>query len=440
MTGRNGERSAPPSLEAVRRQLAYLADRSPLYRRRLGRLATRLRRLEDLRAVGYTTKEELRASQERDPPFGEYLCAPLEALVRVHLTSGTTGAPVAIGLTRADHERNSAIGSEAFRIAGVRPGDLIAHCLNYSLYAGGVADHMALEASGATVVPIGVGQSRRLLETIPRLGITALFGTLSYPSHLAARARELGLEPRELGLRLIVTAGEPGAGLAALRRQIEASFGARAVDTFGMSDVWSTMAGECGEGEGMHLTSRGAALLELCDPESGEPIEIEDGASGELVWTHVGRDASPLLRYRSADLGRVWIEPCPCGRQGLRLRIEGRRDDMIRVRGANVHPQAVGALLGERPRLGRYAIVAEGDPIEPPLRVLVEASGVARAELEDLEEELRRKLGAAVTLQALPRGTLPVAEHKTRLVYRPARGDELPPALASALPGKEGRG
>jgi phenylacetate-CoA ligase len=440
MSGHDGERSARPSLEAVRRQLAYLAERSPLYRRRLGGLATRLRRLEDLRAVEYTTKEEVRASQERDPPFGEYLCAPREALVRVHLTSGTTGAPVAIALTRADHERNSAIGGEAFRIAGVRPDDLIAHCLNYSLYAGGVADHMALEASGATVVPIGVGQSRRLLETIPRLRITALFGTLSYPSHLARRAHELGLEPRELGLRLIVTAGEPGAGLAELRRQIEASFGGRAVDTFGMSDVWSTMAGECPHGEGMHLTSGGSALLELCDPESGEPIEMDDGASGELVWTHVGREASPLLRYRSADLGRVWIAPCACGRPGPRLRIEGRRDDMIRVRGANVHPQAVGALLGRRPELGRYAIVAEGDPVEPPLRVVVEAAEDARVELEHLERELRRKLGAAVTLQALPRGALPVAEHKTRLVYRPTLGDELPPALASALAGGEGRG
>jgi phenylacetate-CoA ligase len=437
---RGEERFAEPPLDAVRRQFAYLAERSAFYRRRLGGLADRLRRLGDLRAVEYTTKDELRAGQEREPPFGEHLCASREALVRVHVTSGTTGTPVAIGLTRADHERNSAIGGEAFRIAGLRPDDVVAHCLNYALYAGGVADHMALEASGATVVPVGVGQSERLLEVVPRLGITALFGTLSYPSHVARRARELGIEPRALGLRLLVTAGEPGAGLSAVRREIEGAWGAPAVDTFGMSDVWSTMAGECGEGEGMHLTVRGAALLELCDPGSGEAIQIEDGATGEFVWTHVGREASPLLRYRSADLGTVWTRPCACGRAGLRLRIEGRTDDMIRVRAANVYPQAVGAVLGERPSLGRYAIVAEGDPVEPPLRVVVEAAEVPGAELERLERELRRRLRAAVTLQPLSPGALPVAEHKTRLVYRPARGDELPAAVASALPSKDGEG
>jgi len=423
--------------ERLRRQLSYLADRSSLYRRKLGGLAERLRRLEDLGAVEYTTKDELRAGQERDPPFGEHLCAPRDALVRIHVTSGTTGRPVAIGFTRADHDRNSAIGGAAFRIAGVRPDDVVAHCLNYALYAGGIADHMALEASGATVVPVGVGQSRRLLELIPRLGITAVFGTLSYPSHLARTARELHLEPRGLGLRRLITAGEPGAGLAAVRREIEQAWGTAVADTFGMSDVWSTMAGECGQGEGLHVTAGEAAVVELCDPHTAEPVEIEDGATGELVWTHVGREASPLLRYRSADLARVWTRPCACGRAGLRIRIEGRRDDMIRVRGANVHPQAVGAVLATRPAFGRYAIVAAGDPVQPPLRVLVEAAGAGRAELSAAEDELRRTLGAAVELTALAAGELPVAEHKTRLVYRLTGGADLPAALAAALDRKD---
>ena len=427
-----------PTADRLRCQLSYLADRSPLYRRKLGGLAERLRRVDDLRVVEYTTKEELRAGQERDPPFGDHLCAPRDALVRIHVTSGTTGRPVAIGLTRADHDRNSAIGGAAFRIAGVRPEDVVAHCLNYALYAGGIADHMALERSGATVVPVGVGQSQRLLELIPRLGITAVFGTLSYPSHLARKARELKLEPRDLGLRLLVTAGEPGAGLAAVRREIEQAWGAPVADTFGMSDVWSTMAGECGQGEGMHVTAGEAALVELCDPETGEPVDIEDGATGELVWTHADREASPLLRYRSADLARVWTAPCACGRAGLRIRIEGRRDDMIRVRGANVHPQAVGAVLATRPAFGRYAVVATGDPVQPPLRVLVEAAEADRADLHAAEDDLRRTLGASVELTALAPGSLPVAEHKTRLVYRLMPGVELPPALAAALDRKDG--
>jgi phenylacetate-CoA ligase len=427
-----------PTADRLRRQLSYLADRSPLYRRRLCGLAERLRRVEDLREVEYTTKDELRAGQERDPPFGEHLCAPRDALVRVHVTSGTTGRPVAIGLTRADHDRNSAIGGAAFRIAGVRPDDVVAHCLNYALYAGGIADHMALERSGATVVPVGVGQSQRLLELIPRLGITAVFGTLSYPSHLARKARELELEPRDLALRLLVTAGEPGAGLAAVRREIEQAWDAPVADTFGMSDVWSTMAGECGKGEGLHVTAGEAALVELCDPDTGEPVDIEDGATGELVWTHVDREASPLLRYRSADLARVWTAPCACGRAGLRIRIEGRRDDMIRVRGANVHPQAVGAVLATRPAFGRYAVIATGDPVQPPLRVLVEAAEADHTDLHAAEGDLRRTLGASVELTAIAPDSLPVAEHKTRLVYRLMPGVELPSELAAALDPKDG--
>jgi phenylacetate-CoA ligase len=418
-------------LDALRRQLDYLAERSPFYRRRLA--GVRVRRLEDLCAVPFTTKEELRAGQERDPPFGDHLCAPREALVRVHVTSGTTGTPVAVGFTRADHERNSAIGGAAFSIAGLRPDDTVAHCLNYALYAGGVADHMALEASGATVVPVGVGQSRRLLDLIPRLGITALFGTLSYPAYLAGRAREAGVEPRSLGLRHLVTAGEPGAGLAAVRREIEDTWAVTVADTFGMSDVWSTMAGECEHRGGMHLTTGDGALLELCDPGTGEAVPIEDGAAGELVWTHLHREASPLLRYRSGDLARVWTGTCACGRTGLRLSIDGRADDMLRVQAVNVHPQAIGALL-ERRGFGRFAVIAQGDPIVPPLEVLVEAGDRARADRDAVADELRAALGAAVRICVLAPGTLPVAEHKTRLVYRARPGEPLPPDIAAARP------
>src|SRR5918997_2015404 len=212
---------------------------------------------------------------------------------------------------------------------------------------------MALERSGATVVPVGIGQSRRLLELIPRLGITAIFGTLSFPASLAARAREAGIEPSELGLRHIVTAGEPGAGLAAVRDEIERDWGATVADTFGMSDVWSTMGAACGEGEGLHLTVGDHAVFELVDPDDGDPVELEDGATGELVWTHLRREASPLLRYRSGDLARVWTSRCACGRSEPRIRVEGRRDDMLRVQAVNVYPLAIGAILDGDSRLGR---------------------------------------------------------------------------------------
>ncbi|HVL96554.1 MAG TPA: AMP-binding protein [Solirubrobacteraceae bacterium] len=397
----------------LREQLDHLDRSSPWYRQRLA--GARVRTVADLPRLPFTTKDEIRAGQRADPPFGPHLCVPRERLVRMHVTSGTTGEPVAIGLTRRDHEANSAIGGGAFRIAGVRPDDLVAHCLNYALYAGGIADHMALEASGATVVPVGVGQSRRLLELIPQLGITAIFGTLSFPAYLAARAREAGLEPRALGLRHIVTAGEPGAGLGAVRREVQAAWGASVADSFGMSDVWSTMGAECGEGEGLHLTCGEHAILEVVD-EAGQPVPFEDGAEGEFVWTHLQREASPLLRYRSADLGRVFTAPCACGRTTPRIRVDGRRDDMLRVRAVNVYPQAIGAVLARHDALGRWCVVAAGDPIEPPLRVEVEAP--PGTPLGPVAEELRRDLGAAFELIRLDPGTLPVSELKTPLVRR----------------------
>ncbi len=414
-------------MSALGEQLAYLEASSPFYAERLRGVRAEVRGPDDLTRLPFTTKEELREGQRADPPFGPHLCAPRERLVRMHVTSGTTGEPVAVGFTRSDHEANSAVGGEAFRIAGLRPDDVVAHCLNYALYAGGIADHMALEASGATVVPVGIGQSRRLLELIPRLGITAIFGTLSFPAYLAARARELGMEPRSLGIRHIVTAGEPGAGLAAVRSEIEEAWGASVVDTFGMSDVWSTMGGACEQGEGLHLTVGEHTVMELVDPESGEPVPLEDGATGEFVWTHLRREASPLLRYRSADLGRVWTSACACGRTTPRIRIDGRRDDMLRVQAVNVYPQAIGTILASDARLGRYCVVAEGDPIVPPLRVFVEAE--PDVDLGGLTAELEDTLRARFAVTRLEPGSLPVAEHKTRIVHRTARGDELPEAV-----------
>jgi phenylacetate-CoA ligase len=415
----------PEHAAALRAQLHYLERSSPFWRERVGG-----RTDADLPDLPLTTKSDLRADQAACPPFGLRLCAPRSALVRLHVTSGTTGEPVAIGLTRADHAANSAVGGAAFRIAGVRPDHTIAHCLNYALYAGGIADHMALEDTGATVVPVGVGQSRRLLELIPALGIDAVFGTLSFPAHLAARAREAGIDPRALGVRHLVTAGEPGGGLAAVRREIEAAWGATVADTFGMSDVWSTMAGECGEGDGMHLTTEGHAILELVEPGSDAPVAIEDGASGELVWTHLRREASPLLRYRSGDLGTVWTSPCACGRATPRIRIDGRTDDMLRVQAVNIHPGAIGAVLEGLAGVGRHAVVADGDPIAPPLRVYVETTDGAPAPAA-IAAELHARLRARFEVTALAPGTLPVAEHKTRTVYRTARGDELPRSIAT---------
>jgi phenylacetate-CoA ligase len=168
-------------------------------------------------------------------------------------------------------------------------------------------------------------------------------------------------------------------------------------------------------------------VLELVDPDDGAPVALEDGASGELVWTHLRREASPLLRYRSGDLGRVWTAPCGCGRTTPRIRIDGRRDDMLRVQAVNVYPQAIGAILAGHPRLGRHCMVAEGDPVVPPVRVYVEAP--PEVDLSAPAGELHERLRVRFELMRLEPGSLPRAEHKTRVVHRTARGDPLPPAV-----------
>jgi phenylacetate-CoA ligase len=196
-------------------------------------------------------------------------------------------------------------------------------------------------------------------------------------------------------------------------------------DTFGMSDVWSTMAGECGQGDGLHLTTEGHAVLEVIDPETAELLPLEDGVTGELVWTHLNRRASPLLRYRSSDLATVSTVPCACGRTSPRIRIGGRRDDMLRVQAVNVYPQAIGEVLDRLGASGGYAVVADGDPIAAPLQIYVESPQDA----DNLRDELREALRTEVALIALAAGDLPVAEQKTPRVFRTARGDALPDAI-----------
>ena len=288
--------------------------RAHFYRERLRGVREHVRTAADLPRLPFTTKEELREGQRREPPFGPHLCAPRERLVRMHVTSGTTGEPVAVGLTQRDHVANSRRrrrGVPDRRRCG--PDDLVAHCLNYALYAGGIADHMALEASGATVVPVGVGQSQRLLELIPQLGITALFGTLSFPAYLAGRARG-GHEPPSWACATSSPPASPARASPPCAREIETAWGATVADTFGMSDVWSTMGGECGEGEGLHLTrrrARGARAGRPGQRRAARRSRTARAASwcGPICARGVAAAALPLRRPRAGVDVAVRVRP-----------------------------------------------------------------------------------------------------------------------------------
>jgi phenylacetate-CoA ligase len=408
--------------ELLADQVGRCFERAPFYRQKLEEahvLPQDVEHLEDLARLPFTTKEELRASQAESPPYGDFLCADELDVVRVHLSSGTTGKPLLLAYTERDVATSAEIGARAFWAAGVRPDDTVLHCLSYSFYTGGLSDHAALEATGAAMVPVGLGQSARLLELWNDLRPTALFSTITYPLHLAETAQERNIDPRRLGLAKLVVTGEPGGQIAATRRRLQELWGADLGDTYGLSDVWGTLAGECEERDGLHFCGQGATLAELVDSETGDPLQLEEGVRGELVFTHLQREAAPLIRFRTRDIAQVLGPECPCGRTGFRFRVVGRSDDMFRVRGVNVFPSAVEELMREQ-GIDRFAILLESFPVEPPVKILVE--GVDGREKE-LAQAVRARLDFTCEIAA---AALPRSETKSKRLYRIYEGEEAP--------------
>ena len=369
-----------------------------------------------------TTKDGLREGQRREPPFGP---APVRAggAARAHARDlGHDRRSVAVGFTRRDHEENSAVGGEAFRIAGLRADDVVAHCLNYALYAGGIADHMALEASGATVVPVGTGQSRRLLELIPRLGITAIFGTLSFPATSPSGRARRASSPQALGLRRIVTAGEPGAGAGAVRAEIE---GTGALAGRHVRDerrlVHDGRRLRCGRGPPPH---RGAP----CSSGRRRTAASRSSSRTARAASSCGRTCAARPR-RFCATARAILRACGPrpARVGAARRGSGSTPAATTCCGAGRERLPAGDRRDprRRARLGRHCVVAEGDPVRPPLELYVEAPPDRP---HGLAERLRAR-SAALRRPRLEPGSLPVAEHKTRIVHRTARGDILPPAV-----------
>ncbi len=415
------------SLRAERwgRQRDYVARESAF----LGRLwdgRAPPQRLEDLPELPLCDKEMLRLSQRAAPPFGDYLAAAPERVARLHRTSGTTGQAMNLALSAADAAQTAAVGARAQRAAGLGPGHRVVHCLNYQLWMGGFTDHTTLEATGATVVPFGVGSSELLVRTIRELGVTAISCTPSYPAVLEAVIEERfpDLIPRDLGLELGLFGGEAGLDDAGLRARLEATWGFEVRNAnYGVSDVFCNFAGQCEDSNDLHFVGPDALYPELVEPESGAPVAWAEGAEGELVLTHLARECQPLVRFRTADIVTLSATgPCRCGRTAARFRVVGRADDMVVVRGINVFPTMVAATLGAFAELsGEYRIVLAGPgpydrlPLEAELERGHEASeGLAAA----VEHAIKRDIGAGARVALVPLRSLPRTAGKTRRVVR----------------------
>ena len=417
----------------LRAQLEYLKASSPFHARKLAEAGAEpgdIRTVADLAGIPFTEKTELRESQKRQPPLGEHAAVAMKDVVRVHASSGTTGTPSFIGLTDYDRRRWTECIARSYWAQGLRPDSICAMGLSIGFFVGGLPVAAAVEAVGATLLPIGVGASERLLASIRSMNADVLLTTPSYAIYLAELARdELGLDPTRLGIRNVMVGAEPGGGVPGIRKQIEEAWNARCTEAIGIADLITIHSAECDAQDGCHFMVPDYLVMEIVDPETGRimPLDAPE-CEGELVLTHLDRQCNPMLRFRTRDRVVVRTAPCRCGRTGPRLRCIGRTDDMLIVRGVNVWPSAVkDVIAGFRPAVsGEMLIVVDGPgpAVRPPLRIRVEAdrdssdrAGLARR----IEQALRDRLIVSASVELVPRGVLPRTEMKAKLVERNVR-------------------
>ncbi|CAN5563075.1 phenylacetate--CoA ligase family protein [soil metagenome] len=417
-------------------QIAYDAATSDFFRSKLDAGGVRpgdIRSVEDLARIPFMEKTEVAASQADGTLIGVNQCAPIDRIVRIQATGGTTGQPIRIGLTRRDTEDYGQVGAGALWAMGCRPGDIVFECMNYNLYSGGLSDHLTFETLGAATIPFGVGHTERLLTMMAGLrDPVGIWATPSYAVRLADAARGLDMEPRDIGLRRGYFSGEAGLQVPGFRQRIEETWGMVARDQYGTGEL-GLHSGECEALDGVHWGGTGIAIAELIDPDSGDVLPFVDGQQGEVVYSSIHREASPLLRMRSHDLMQVFTEPCRCGRTSFRFRILGRSDDMFIVKGVNVFPLAIQtALLRLAPRVtGEFRVdLDRPPPIDYPVPLTVEvARDVPIQRREELTREIAERLQTDVNFSADVRLAEPgsmATEGKTRRVIRSYGGEVAP--------------
>ena len=383
-----------------------------------GTFGVELDSLEQLAELPFVKKAALRDAY----PFG-LLRVPVESLVRVHASSGTHGTPTVVGYTAADLDAWSELMARCMTMAGVRPGMLVHNANTYGLFTGGHGFHQGAELIGAPVVPVSGGMTSRQAMLLHDLGAQVLVATPSYALVIGNAVRDAGIDPASLRLELGLFGGEPWT--EGLRGQIEDALpGLRAVNFYGLSEMCGPgVAAECIEvRDGLHV-HEDHFLVEVVDPESGAPVD--EGAEGELVFTTLCKEAMPLLRYRTGDIGSVTTELCPCGRTTARIRgLRGRRDDMITVRGVNVYPSNVEHALLSLPGVApHYQLVVErpsGSLDELTVQCEPVAGDDDPARLEAaVARVLREQLGIRVAVEVLDQGAVPRSAGKAvRVVDR----------------------
>jgi phenylacetate-CoA ligase len=420
----------PEQVEAdhasYREQLAYLIERSAFYREKLTKAGypsvEAAGGLGEVAQLPLTEKAEIRATCTPDNPIGAHLCARASEIVRIYSTSGTTGAPSYIPLTAGDLANWVAGSARSYAASGVAPGQRIVSTYNAGPFAAGAA-LAAFDRIGLCHIPVGSGNTERLVLAIDRLRPEAVVLTPSYAAHLVEWAAVRDFDLAGSSVERVLVAGEPGGGEPAFRTRLEEGWGARVSEAMGIGDIGVSLWGECEQQDGMHLGARGFVHAELIDPDSGAVREMSNGATGELVLTHLRHRAAPLLRFRTRDHVIVRTSPCPCGRTGPRVRCVGRTDDMLIVRGVNVFPSAVREVVSEfAPDVSGHILVsprAAGVKQEPPLPVRVELAPERTADsalADAIRERIRGALVVQTQIDLVAWGSLERSEYKSQLV------------------------
>jgi phenylacetate-CoA ligase len=370
-----------------------------------------IQRWDDFTRLPLTGKTEFVEDQAASPPFGTNLTYPLERYVRVHQTSGTSGQPIRWLETQASWNWWAHCWGFVLAGAGLGPGDRVYFPFSFGLFIGFWAGFEGARALGALAIPGGGQDSVTRLDGMRGLGATALVCTPSYALHLVEIARQREIDLTKLGVRATVHAGEPGAGIPAVRARIEAAWGARAFDHAGMTEM-GAYGYECAEQAGLHI-NEAEFIAEVLDPHTLAPAP-----EGELVLTNLGRTGSPAIRYRTGDHVRLADTPCGCGRTFVRLEggILGRLDDMLIIRGVNVFPSAIEAIVRRFPAVDEFQIEVFRTGELDEGRVLIELAGGDGARA--VQEALRATLGIRLEVACVAPGTLPRWELKARRVVR----------------------
>jgi len=415
-----------PALEALQlKRLKDVVERVyasvPFYRQSLDKASIRpadVTSLQDLQRLPFTTKQDMRDSY----PYGLF-AVPMEEIVRIHASSGTTGKPTVVGYTKRDIENWADLMARTLVTAGAHKGDIIHNAYGYGLFTGGLGVHNGAERLGASVIPISGGNTMRQLMIMQDFGSTVLTCTPSYSLFMAEEAKEAGIDFSKLKLRIGIFGAEPWSD--AMRAEIEDKLNLTALDIYGLSEIMGPgVAMECFEGKnGLHIWED-HFIPEIINPENGQ--RVKDGERGELVITTITKQGIPLIRYRTRDISSLNYEQCVCGRTHARLaRMSGRSDDMLIIRGVNVFPSQIESILvrieGVEPH---YLLVVDRKDNLDTLEVQVEVGErifsdeikVLQSLARQIEKEIKDMLGVTCTVKLVEPKTIQRSEGKSKRV------------------------